>query len=116
MSFISTFKNAPIDERKELSKKLLQKYPNNIPVIIDSTKYSPPISKHKFIINNESTIGHLMNEIRKYITLDKSQALFVFSNNKALLPTMIMNNVYYANVDEDGFLYIYYAVENFFGF
>lgn len=115
MSYIETFKSYKIEERKSLSKALLQKYPNNVPIIVDAVKNSPDISKHKFIASADASIGHFMNEIRKYIKLDKSQAIFLFCNNKILLPSMNVSFVYHNNVNEDGFLYVYYAVENFFG-
>jgi len=115
MSYIETFKSYKLDERKALSKNLLQKYPNNVPIIVDGARNSPSISKHKFITNADASIGHFMNEIRKYIELDKSQAMFLFCNNKVLTPSMNINFVYHNNVSDDGFLYVYYAVENVFG-
>ena len=48
--------------------------------------------------------------------MSKDKALFFFTDdNKLLSATMLLNNLYLKEKNLDGFLYIYYSLENVFG-
>ena len=81
---MSNFKKSKTEnERLTESSKIIEKYPNRIPIIIEKDKKSKikDIDKNKFLVPNDMTLGQFMYVIRKRIKLDSSQALFFFINN-----------------------------------
>lgn len=106
------------DERKEDSKKVLEKYKDRVPVIVQRAhrcKEVPEIEKIKYIVPLDITIGQFIYVIRKRIKLDASQALFVFINGTIPNISDIISTIYEKDKEDDGFLYIYYSGENTFG-
>ena len=115
---ISTYKQTKtFEDRRKDSEKIMEKYPDRIPVIVDKLDKSdiPDIDKHKFLVPNDLTIGQFVYVVRKRIKINPDKAIFVFVNN-ILPPTAAMlNQVYNEHKDQDGFLYIVYSGENTFG-
>ena len=104
------------EERRAMAKKLLERFPDQIPVIITpSGKNTPPLNKYKYLIPRDYTVSRLLFEIRKHLTLKSEQSLFVFVENSLLPPGEGMTQVYSRLKDPDGFLYVTYALENTFG-
>ena len=113
-------------ERLKESKKILLKYPNHVPVIIQQSKNSkiPIIDKHKFIVPNEVTVGQFMYIIRKRIRLSPSKAMYIFvehdisrDKKEYIIPTNteIIGNLYNKYKAECLFLYVVINGENTFG-
>lgn len=105
------------EQRIKESSRLINKYPNRIPVIVTKSKDSKiqDIDKNKFLVPSDQTIGQMVYVIRNRIKLSQEKALFVFVKN-ILPPTgEILSEVYKNKKDPDGFLYITYACENVFG-
>lgn len=106
-----------LEKRKEESKKILEKYPERIPVIVEKDKKSriSEIDKNKFLTPQDLTLGQFLYVIRKRIKINPEDALYCFVNN-SLPPTSVsMISLYDSHKDEDGFLYITYCSENTFG-
>lgn len=105
-------------ERNAEAKKMLEKYPNRIPVIVEVAKNCglKPLSKQKFLVPNELTMGQFIYVIRKRIPDFKpNQALFLFCDN-VLVPTSItIESIYDEHKSDDDFLYCTVALENTFG-
>ena len=115
---MSDFKKSKTEnERLTESSKIIEKYPNRIPIIIEKDKKSKikDIDKNKFLVPNDMTLGQFMYVIRKRIKLDSSQALFFFINNILCNNTQTLSEIYNIYKDNDGFLYITYTSENTFG-
>lgn len=112
-------KDLSLEKRMEESKRILDKYPDRIPIIVDKLKENnidiPDIDKKKYLVPNDLTIGQFQFVIRKRIKLDSQKALFIFINNKLPVTSDLLKNVYEKDKDEDGFLYINYSGENTFG-
>tara|TARA_Y100000389_G_C17426878_1_gene500088 strand:+ start:1458 stop:1811 length:354 start_codon:yes stop_codon:yes gene_type:complete len=109
--------NLSFEQRVNECNRLINKYPNRIPVIVTKSKDSkiPDIDKNKFLVPSDQTIGQMVYVIRNRIKLSQEKALFIFVNN-ILPPTgEILAEVYKNHKDTDGFLYITYACENVFG-
>ena len=107
------------EQRSAESGRILQKYPDKIPIICEKyerDKSEFKLDKSKFLINNDMTMGQFMYVIRKRIKIDSKQALFMFCNNTLVPGNMMLNEVYNNHKDEDGFLYIQFSLENTFGF
>ena len=105
------------EQRVKESSRLMNKYPNRIPVIVKKSQNSKiqDIDKNKFLVPSDQTIGQMVYVIRNRIKLSQEKGLFVFVNN-ILPPTgEILSEVYKSHKDPDGFLYITYACENVFG-
>ena len=115
----NSFKNIhTLDERKNESEKIRNKYENRIPVIVtkdpkSSLKY---MDKNKFLAPNDLSLGQFLYVIRKRLELNEAETLYVFVNETILAPTsQSMSQLYNSYKDEDGFLYLMYCSENVFG-
>lgn len=112
------FKNMhSFDTRFAESQKIMKKYPDRIPLIIEKQKNSnaPDIDKKKYLVPVDLTVGQLMFVIRRRMKLEKETAIFLFCKNILPPTSQLINDLYNSNKDEDGFLYIIYASENTFG-
>jgi len=108
-----------LQERIEHSARLLKKYPDRIPLIIEKSKHVT-LDNYKYLLPNTITASTFMNIIKKKINIAYTQALFTFikSNNEYVLIPMneTMDIVYDLYKQDDGFLYIRFGIENTFGF
>jgi len=99
------------------SKNILERYPDRIPVIVNKHDNAqlPDIDKTKYLVPIDLTIGQFMYVIRKRISLEPEQAMFLFVGG--VLPTTsdLMSKIYKEFKNDDGFLYITYSGENTFG-
>lgn len=99
--------------------KLLEKYPDRIPVVITRSKNKSDIDdidRNKFLVPSDYTIGQLVTVIRKRIKIKAHQGIFVFINNKLPAVSSTVADVYAKHKDpNDGMLYVTYSGENTFG-
>eukprot|EP00829_Urostomides_striatus_P011518 TRINITY_DN2861_c0_g1_i1.p1 TRINITY_DN2861_c0_g1~~TRINITY_DN2861_c0_g1_i1.p1 ORF type:complete len:120 (-),score=23.29 TRINITY_DN2861_c0_g1_i1:101-460(-) len=106
------------EKRKEEATKIIQKYPDRIPVICEKAKGSsiPDIDKTKYLVPKELTAHQFSYIVRKRLKLAKEQSLWLFVNGKqAIKGDTLMTQVYEKMKDPDGFLYIVYSGENVYG-
>ena len=114
-SFIETH---PFPRRLEESKRVMEKYPDRIPVIMERSKtckYVPDIDRIKFLVPKDIVVSQFIFIIRKRINITSEKAIFVFVNNVLPPSSEIMSNLYEEHKNEDGFLYMKYSGENTFG-
>ena len=113
------FKNKyPIKQRKLDCKQILLKYPDRIPIICEKHPYSrgaPDIDKHKYLVGFDLTVGQFMSVIRKRMCLKPELGLYIFINGSIPSNSSILQYLFLDHKDDDGFLYIYYDIENTFG-
>ena len=104
-------------KRKEEADKIIKKYPSRIPVICERSGETniPLLTKKKYLVPNELSIGQFIHIIRKRLDLDKAKALFMFINNTIPMTSTPMEEIYNNFRNQDGFLYIKYSSENTFG-
>lgn len=115
---MSSFKNDfTLEQRSAESSRVLEKYPNRIPVIVERDDRSTisDIDKKKYLVPGDLTIGQFIYIIRKRIKLKPEEALFVFTNNTLVPTSALLSNIYTSNKDQDKFLYFQYSGENTFG-
>jgi hypothetical protein len=107
------------DHRLEYSSRLMNKYPECVPVIIKKNvndKILQDIDKEKYLIPKNLNVSEIINIIRRRISLESKQAIFVFVGKGILAPmSQDINTIYQSHKDPDGFLYIIYTTENTFG-
>ena len=107
------------EQRSTESSRILQKYPDKIPIICEkyhNDKSDFKLDKAKFLTNNDMTLGQFIYVIRKRIKMDSKQALFMFCNNTLIPGNVSLKDAYEQHKDEDGFLYLCFSLENTFGF
>jgi hypothetical protein len=65
----------------------MEKYPDRIPVIVErlSTSFLPLIDKNKYLVPNDLTVYHFVYIIRKRLSLDSTESLFLFVNGRTVL-------------------------------
>jgi len=69
------------------------------------------IDKKKYLVPADLTVGQFVYVIRKRIKLSPEKAIFIFVD-EVLPPTAaLMSSIYEEHKDEDGFLYITYALD-----
>ena len=111
-------KDNTFEERIAESTKILNKYPDKIPIIIEKSindNLLDTIDRNKYLVPKDLTVGQIIHIIRKRLKLNPTIGIFIFCNN-ALIPTSNnIFNVYNNYKDEDLFLYFTYSGENTFG-
>lgn len=111
-------KDHTFEVRSTESAKILAKYPDRIPVIVEKTPGNsilPQISKSKFLVPADITITQFMFIIRKYLKLEPSVSIYLFCDGVIPNAGESINNIYLRHKDADGFIYFFYAGENTFG-
>ena len=133
-SIIRTFKNAKrhydeskilsdtfksrhsLEKRIEESTRIIEKYPNRIPIICERlTKKVPKIDRSKYLCPDDLTVGNFMYVIRKRLHLKSEMALYLFINNSIVPVSHSLGAIYEKYKDKDGFLYVKYDSESTFG-
>tara|TARA_B100001093_G_scaffold419657_1_gene411277 strand:- start:139 stop:489 length:351 start_codon:yes stop_codon:yes gene_type:complete len=115
---MSQFKKQHIfDKRLSESKRIIEKYPTKIPIIVEKQNKSdvPDIDKQKYLVPNDLTMGQFVYVIRRRLKLDPEKAIFIFINNILPPTSAVVQQVYEEHKDDDGFLYVTYSGENSFG-
>jgi GABA(A) receptor-associated protein len=106
-------------ERKVESERIIEKYPDRIPIICEkSSKNSdllPDLDKTKYLVPHDLTIGQFMYVIRKRLKLNASEALYLFANGHMMTCSNTVGIAYDNYKDSDGFLYLKYSKESTFG-
>jgi GABA(A) receptor-associated protein len=132
--------NPYLEKKAAEAKRILTKYPDRIPVIVEKASRStlPEIDKKKFLVPGSMLCGEFKYIIHKHLTqqlagtsdaLSAEQTLYLFVRNTPprtgmFLVTLIctlrligalMSELYEAFKDPDGFLYMVYSAENTLG-
>jgi len=101
--------------RQNEANRVLEKYPDRVPVIVYRGKCNYFIDKEKYLVPNDMKMGEFMVIIRKRLKLFKEEALFLFVGNTIPSNSKQLDEVYELYKDNDGFLYVSYNTENVFG-
>jgi GABA(A) receptor-associated protein len=112
-------KKFTLSQRTLESARILSKYPDRVPIIVEKviTSDLPDIDKNKYLVPKDLTAIQFIYVIRKRISLTPEKAMFLFVGDKNTLLTSsdLMSNVYEDYMNQDGFLYFQYSGENSFG-
>mmetsp|Transcript_43853 Transcript_43853/g.67295 ORF Transcript_43853/g.67295 Transcript_43853/m.67295 type:complete len:123 (-) Transcript_43853:123-491(-) len=109
------------EHRETLSKRIKQKFPDRIPVIVEKGSNVPDVDKQKFLVPGDLTVGKFTNEIKKHLKKDGQgdeslKNIFLFVNGKSLTRTSDkISDVYEQHRDPDGFVYVTYHGESTYG-
>ena len=112
--YITQFRRQKEEERIKISEKILLKYPQRVPIIVDCKK-SIKLDKNKYIVPNDLTIGQFTYVLKKKIKLNYEQSIFLLCNNELIMNSELIIHLFNRHKDYDGFLYIIISLENTFG-
>lgn len=116
MSIQESFKKKfTFEKRKSEANKMKTKYPNHIPIVVESKGVIKSIDKSKFIVNDDLTVGQFIHVIRKRVKLEPTESIYVLVNNIIPIQSSTLGQVYDDHKDKDDFLYMTYCKENTFG-
>ena len=106
-----------LEKRKEETLKIMAKYPDKIPVVVEKNPNCKiqQIDKSKFLVPKDVTVAQFLYIIRKRIKLLPQEAMFIFVNNKLPFSNMLMSELYNKEKEECGFLFCTYSSEQTFG-
>lgn len=114
---MTSFKSYPFLKRLEESTRIIQKYPDRIPVIVEKGpgKDTPDLDKKKYLVPKDITVGQFVYILRKRINMSAEKAMFIFVENIIPQTSITLNVLYNQYAQDDKFLYITYTTENTFG-
>ena len=110
--------NIPFDKRKNESDRLMIKYKDRIPIILECVcdiSKNISLDKHKYLVPRDINVAQLMFIIRSRIKLNANDSLFMFFDNILKPSTETIGNIYKYHKNADGFLYAMITLENTFG-
>jgi len=104
-----------LEKRQTESARILKRYPNRIPVIVENLTNESII--HKFLVPCDCSLSEFVFIFRKRNKLDASQAMFfsVLSSASILSMSILLSQLYKEHKHTDGFLYLGYQFESTFG-
>lgn len=110
-----------LNERIKESSRVINKYPDRLPVICEKSTYSKNsnllnVDKSKYLVPMDLTISQFLYVIRNRLKLSAEIAIFLFVGRTIPPSSALMSYIYNKYKDIDGFLYITYSSENVFGF
>ena len=106
---VKEFREQPQEKRKAKASELISMNQNKIPVIIevDSKSNLQDIQKVKYLVSSSHTVKNLLQKIRDEMHhFDKSQSLYVYSQQFMINQEKRFDEVYKNYKDEDLFLYL----------
>jgi GABA(A) receptor-associated protein len=116
--------NKKSKEQISESLRIINKFPNRIPVIVESNDFSlnKILNKNKFLVPYDTTVSYFLVIIRKQMNLDSSTALFLFCDNILISGGEYIHKIYNnykqknnIKKNDNQFLYIQISKENTFG-
>ena len=102
--------------REGEASRLLQQFPDRIPVLISHTGKGVTIDKRKYLVPKDLELGQFLHVLRRRTTLRPTDAIFLFiSSRNLIVPMNKKMGVLYEELAEEGFLRISLNKENTFG-
>jgi GABA(A) receptor-associated protein len=107
-----------LQERKQEIEIIKEKYPDKVFIYLEKNKNCKninEINKHKYLCPKDMLFSQFIYIVRKRLKMTNKQTIIFFINNSIPNPTSSMLEIYQKNKNIDGFVYIEYTGENFFG-
>jgi len=92
-----------------------QKYPNRVPIVIESGTKGLVIEPKKYLVPKESTLASFIASVRKYAKLNSKEALFFMVNNVMVPASETLSEIDSRNTFEDDMLHMVVTKEDTFG-
>ncbi len=94
------------------SVRLMEKYPDRVPIIINKSDFK--LDKKKYLVPKDLSIGQFMMIVRSKVNIKPEESMFIFIDNLIPCSTDLIQQLY-ANHQKDGILYVTLCLENTFG-
>ena len=110
--------NYDIETRKKKSEELLKKYPNRVPVVLETSPNShlKKLQKKHYLLPKNRKFFDFHIGVRKLFELSNEQSLFLISNHHILNTDRTIGEIYNLFKDkEDNILYIHIYDEIIYG-
>jgi GABA(A) receptor-associated protein len=110
-------KKHTFDNRKKESTRIMLKYKDRVPIIIETSAPDKELilDKTKFLVPSDLSVGQFLYVLRLRIKLKPECALYIFFNNQLSTTSETIGSIYKMNKEDDGFLYGTVSLENTFG-
>jgi hypothetical protein len=122
---VSYLNSVPLSERISESNRILSKFPNSIPVIIESKdeELLKKLKKNKYLVPSNVSASYLLSAVRKHLQLDSSKSIFMYCGSNIICGSEMIDSLYedYKNkkklhdTNSEKFFYVYISCENTFG-
>ena len=107
-----------LQERRAESLRVLKKYPDRVPCIIEpgSTK-APPITRRKYLVPRDMPFSHFHVFLRQQIKIQSHKAIFILVRGSVLPKATATAGQIYDDMKnpEDDLLMLVYDLETTFG-
>ena len=112
-------KRFPLDKRMEESRRIIAKYPDRVPVIVENSRKCdhdfPTLDKQKYLVPGDLSAAQFSFVIRKRLKLKPQKAMFLLFDNEMITTSSLMKDIYDRKKYVDNFLYVICSGENTFG-
>jgi len=107
----------PFHKRQEEAHRIMEKYPDRVPVICECAGGEiPDIDRKKYLVPSDLSMAQFLYIIRKRIKIKPEQSIYLFVGDSVMVAgAQLIGAVYAEHKDLDGFLYTCYSGENTFG-
>jgi GABA(A) receptor-associated protein len=103
------------EQRLNEFKRIIQKYPDRIPVVINIVGEGLILNKRKYLVEMDMLMIHFQHTIRQRLKVGPNESIFFFYENTIPNPTQTLGQIYKEGPSEDGFMVLTLAKENTFG-
>lgn len=107
------------EQRSIESKKIMKKYPDRIPIIVEVSQHNQKmlkLDKKKFLVPKKLTMGEFLFLVRKRLKITPHDAIFLFTNNNTLCPTSsVVSDIFDKYKSNSNFLLLFLSKESTFG-
>ena len=108
-------KNFSKEERQDECKRILEKFPDRIPVVIDIEGGGLHLPRRKYLVERDMLFINFAHIIRQRLKVSPNESLFFFCENSIPQQTHTIQQVFNEKKSEDGFLVLTIMKENTFG-
>lgn len=110
------FSELPLQKRLDESSRILQRYTNRVPVIVDFKDDVHCLDKYKYLVPKSMILCKFISTVRnRIVDLHSSKAVFVFINDQLPMLNTTLVELYEQHKSNDNFLYIKMRCESAFG-
>merc|ERR1712151_1108583 len=124
MASNSMQQSVPLEKRLAEAKRILDKYPDRVPVICERAPRSslPEIDKKKFLVPGTMLVGEFKYVIHKHIQqqsgagiIAADETIYIHVHGTSPKTGALLSEVHEQYKNADGFLYLTYSAENTLG-
>ena len=103
------------EQRLNEYKKIREKYPDRVPVIIDIEGRGLYLKRRKYLVEHEMLFANFVHVIRQRLCVSPNESLFFLYENSIPCHSHTIGRVFNERVSCDGFLVLTVSKENTFG-